>query len=132
MPKARKILANIRIRRLAPDDQPLVDAGFLALGPTGVDVGAVWLRMSPEGEAGYGYVAPDTPELSLAVRPEHRGRGIGSALLDRMLQHADTHYAAVCLSVSSSNPALRLYERAGFSVVRSDRGTLTMLRQPHS
>jgi len=35
-------------------------------------------------DRGYGYVANDIPELALAVAPEHRGRGLGSSLIDTL------------------------------------------------
>jgi ribosomal-protein-alanine N-acetyltransferase len=55
---------------------------------------------------------------NLAIRPELRGRGLGRALLDRVLHEADTMAApSATLEVRRSNAAaLRLYERAGFRV----------------
>jgi ribosomal protein S18 acetylase RimI-like enzyme len=105
------------------------DSGFVAVQPaTGADVGAVWLRLWSDNDAGYGYVDPNTPELSMSVRAEHRGRGIGGALLERLLRRADLRYPAVSLSVSVSNPARRLYERSGFVVVRTQQDAVIMLR----
>ena len=53
------------------------------------------------------------PELTIAVRPGERGRGIGSALLTALLDEARAReLPALSLSVSERNPALRLYERA--------------------
>lgn len=58
------------------------DCGFLASeAAIGQPVGAVWLRLLVSENKGYGYVDDDTPELSMAVLPEHRGRGIGAQLL---------------------------------------------------
>lgn len=53
------------------------------------------------------------------VKPEHRGRGVGSRLLDATLAHARTMegLTTVYLSVSEKTPnAQRLYESAGFVV----------------
>ena len=79
--------------------------------------------------AGYGYVDDDTPELSIAVLPQHRGRGIGTQLLTDLLREAEKRYKAVSLSVSSDNPALRMYERAGFKVVTKEEASLTMIKE---
>jgi ribosomal protein S18 acetylase RimI-like enzyme len=82
-------------------------------------IGAAWMRIFSRPQKGYGYVADGTPELGIAVLPEHRGRGIGSALLRRLIEIATSSYDAVSLSVSSDNPAQRLYQRAGFERVGS-------------
>jgi hypothetical protein len=34
---------------------------------SGVPIGAAWLRLMPVHDSGYGFVAPDVPELSIAV-----------------------------------------------------------------
>jgi GNAT superfamily N-acetyltransferase len=106
------------------------DRGLLAVeSSAGRDVGAAWLRLWPAGEAGYGYVDQATPELSMAVRPEFRGQGLGTLLLHRLLADADDRHAAVSLSVSSVNPAIRLYRRFGFVVVAATEGSKTMRRE---
>jgi GNAT superfamily N-acetyltransferase len=105
------------------------DLGLLAQeGRSGCDVGAAWLRLWPTNETGYGFVDSRTPELSMAVRPEWRGRGVGTLLLERLLREADQRHAAVSLSVSDENPAIRLYERFGFVAIGSSGGSTTMRR----
>jgi ribosomal-protein-alanine N-acetyltransferase len=55
---------------------------------------------------------------NLAIAPEERGRGAGTALLQRVLQEGERLGARrATLEVRASNlAALRLYERLGFSV----------------
>jgi ribosomal protein S18 acetylase RimI-like enzyme len=104
------------------------DYGFLASeAATGQPVGAVWLRLLGSEDKGYGYVDDDTPELSVAVLPEHRGQGIGAQLLTYLFASACGHLP-ISLSFSAGNPALRLYERFGFEVVSKSAGSLTMKR----
>jgi ribosomal protein S18 acetylase RimI-like enzyme len=98
-------------------------------------LGAVWLRLWPDSERGFGYMGDGIPELGLAVLPEYRGKGIGSALLARALAMAEVNYPAVSLSVRSDNPAIRLYERSGFVKLpdtqhpnRAGSTSFTMLR----
>jgi ribosomal protein S18 acetylase RimI-like enzyme len=91
------------------------DAGVVAFGDRGEPVGAAWYRLFPPGEPGFGFVDERTPELSLAVLEEARGRGIGTRLLLLLLDRArDDGFQALSLSVEPDNPARRLYERHGF------------------
>lgn len=65
----------------------------------------------------------------ICVGPSHRGRGIGTRLLDAMVEHAREQNAhAVQLSVVDTNPrAAALYRRHGFAPV--DQGSLGPLRR---
>jgi len=55
---------------------------------------------------------------TIGVDPAHQGRGIGRALLRRMLAVADAESAPVILDVRTDNvPARTLYEAHGFEVV---------------
>jgi ribosomal protein S18 acetylase RimI-like enzyme len=106
------------------------DEGVMAIDVgSGCDVGAAWLRLWPGPETGYGYVDRATPELAIAVRPEHRGRGIGTCLLDALIDRASVRHRGLSLSVSPDNPAVRLYERFGFAVASAAGGSLTMWRR---
>ena len=103
------------------------DDGVLAVDErTRADVGAAWLRLWPGLETGYGFIDRATPELAIAVRAEHRGRGIGTCLLDALLDRASQRHRAVSLSVSVDNPAVALYQRFGFRAIAVSDATLTM------
>jgi ribosomal protein S18 acetylase RimI-like enzyme len=105
------------------------DRGLIAIHPDSNEaVGAVWVRLFQSGDKGYGYVDDRTPELGIAVLPEQRRLGVGSALLSRVLEIAGTVYGAVSLSVSMENPARRLYERFGFQPVNTCGNSITMLK----
>ena len=78
----------------------------------GQGVGAAWHRLLPADDPGYGFVAADVPEVALGVVPDVRGRGIGTALMERLIEAAvASRVRALSLSVQRDNPALRLYER---------------------
>ena len=105
------------------------DLGFVAVNvASDRPVGAAWLRVFSAGARGYGFVDDETPELGIAVLPHHRGRGVGTALLLRLLQTAGGTYKSLTLSVSTNNPAVRLYERLGFRPVGKSGTSVTMLK----
>jgi ribosomal protein S18 acetylase RimI-like enzyme len=104
------------------------DAGVVAIR-AGAAVGAAWYRRLPAGDRGFGYVSDDIPELSVAVRPEARRRGIGAGLLGRLLDQARAAgLSGVSLSVEPANPARLLYERLGFVKVGEVDGSATLLK----
>ncbi|MEV7531869.1 GNAT family N-acetyltransferase [Streptomyces hydrogenans] len=104
------------------------DFGVVAETETGEPVGAAWARRLPEDAPGYGFVAPDVPELTLAVLPAHRGRGHGRALMAALIRSAaDRSTTRLSLSVEDGNPAVRLYTSLGFVPVGRNGGSDTML-----
>jgi ribosomal protein S18 acetylase RimI-like enzyme len=93
-------------------------------------VGAAWYRLFKAENAGYGFVDEETPELSIAIVPSRRGTGLGSELLDALLERARADgYEAISLSVEKESPAVTLYERHGFERFREDDGAYTMRAQ---
>ena len=117
-PPLRDYVAGFGSRR---DDRALVAE------VAGRVVGAVWVRCG----AGFGRVAEGVPELAAALDPACRGRGVGTRLLRAMLRLlADEGYPAVSLSVQKANPAVRLYRRLGFRVVREHPEEYVMVCVP--
>jgi len=105
------------------------DLGFAA-EQGGRRIGAAWLRRWSSDDHGFGFVDEATPELSMALLPGYRGRGVGTRLLRHLVAAAEARYAAVSLSVSAANPARRLYERAGFVAMGDpERGSITMIKR---
>lgn len=103
------------------------DVGTVAEA-AGVAVGAAWLRLLPVDDPGYGFVAADIPELSVAVAAGWRRRGIGRRLLRAVVAQARAAGRhGVSLSVERDNPARDLYESEGFATVRRERDSDTML-----
>lgn len=127
-PPSRDLLNDPEIRRYFdgfgtdPDD-----LGTIALDAA-VPIGACWSRCLPAGNPGYGWIAGDVPELSIALAPTHRRRGLGTQLLaDHLAARRDQGVERVSLSVDHRSPAMRLYQRLGFVAVGSDDTSLTMV-----
>lgn len=68
------------------------------------------------GYAGLWFDGYDGQVMTVGTRPDAQGRGVGRLLLDALLDHArELRAGDVLLEVRVDNePALRLYERAGF------------------
>jgi ribosomal protein S18 acetylase RimI-like enzyme len=95
------------------------DAGVLAL-VGGKVIGAAWLRLpTPEQRNLAAFVADDVPELAIAVLPGHTGGGAGTAMLDALIAHARHRHPAITLNARADNPAVRLYERVGFTIIET-------------
>jgi ribosomal protein S18 acetylase RimI-like enzyme len=92
-------------------------------------VGAAWYRTFTEASHGYGFVAEDVPELSIAVIASRRREGIGRRLLVHLINASvGQGYPALSLSVREANPARRLYESVGFVPVEEHGSSWTMVR----
>jgi GNAT superfamily N-acetyltransferase len=130
-PPFDELLAQPELRRYVEGWGRKGDAAIVALDRLDEPVGAAWYRLFTIDQPGYGFVAPDVPELSIAVYPECRGRMVGSLLLSTLVTRARAEgHHALSLSVATENPAGRLYARTGFEVVPGDdegSGSVTML-----
>jgi ribosomal protein S18 acetylase RimI-like enzyme len=92
-------------------------------------VGAAWYRTYTEAIHGYGFVAEDVPELSIAVIAPRRHEGIGRRLLVELIDASVARgHPALSLSVNANNPARQLYQSVGFQDVGLDGSTFTMIR----
>jgi ribosomal protein S18 acetylase RimI-like enzyme len=122
-----QVLADPTIARYVVGWPRQGDAGVVAEDDSGA-AGAAWWRYFSATDHGYGFVDESTPEITVGVRPDARGRGVGAALLTVLADEARGRgVAALSLSVEVDNPAVRLYERAGFEVVERSGGAFTMV-----
>ena len=64
--------------------------------------------------------------VDIAIQRDWRNQGIGSLLISKLMSEAAEQKKPVILSVYKLNPALRLYQRLGFSVTRDDGMYLEM------
>jgi len=91
------------------------DLGLIAIDHQNKSkVGAIWIRLFNSNNPSYGYINSNIPELGMAVMYNYRGLGIGSTLLEKLIQESKGLYPAISLSVHPENPAIKLYENFGF------------------
>lgn len=88
------------------------DRAFVAEAE-GKIVGAAWARIMKD----YGHMDDQTPSLAISLYKEYRGMGIGTALLKSLMMDLKAAgYERVSLSVQKDNYAVKMYEKAGFTV----------------
>jgi ribosomal protein S18 acetylase RimI-like enzyme len=129
-PPAREIVERPELSRYLENWGQPGDIGFIAeLRKKSKPIGAAWFRQFSKEKPGYGFVAENIPELSIAVLPEYRRQGLGRDLLYRLIHQARLEgFPGLSLSVSKQNPAIRLYERLDFKPVRDLGNTQVMQR----
>jgi ribosomal protein S18 acetylase RimI-like enzyme len=65
--------------------------------------------------------------LDIIVMPEHRGSGIGTWVVKKVMADAAREGKAVTIYVESFNPSMQFFERLGFQPVRTE-GIYSLLK----
>lgn len=95
-------------------------ADFLIIKEEGTAIGRVYVDRRED----------EIRLIDIALLPESRNQGLGSLLMEELLEESQAANKPVYLHVESFNPAFRLYQRLGFEVVE-DRGVYQfMCRKP--
>lgn len=77
-------------------------------------VGAVWTRIMND----YGHVDDNTPSFAISLYKENRGQGIGTRLMEQMLELlSQKGFKQASLAVQKENYAVRMYEKVGFRIL---------------
>lgn len=91
-------------------------------------VGMAWARFWTNERHGFGWVDALTPEMAIAVEPWFQGQGIGGHLIEAIKEqllntslpdHQGKTFPPrfLSLNVRAESPAVRLYQRHGFTRV---------------
>ena len=89
-------------------------------------VGAVWTRIIND----YGHIDDKTPSFAISLYREYRGRGIGTKLMQEMLNLLkEKGYKRASLAVQKVNYAVRMYEALGFRPVIDKDDEYIMVRE---
>lgn len=139
LPFLARVYASTRIEELAPvpwseqQKAAFLDMQFRAQHahyqkhyPT-----AEWLVAMRDGEPiGRLYLDRWPSEhciIDIAFLPDHRGTGLGGALMRDLLDEAGAAGKAMSIHVEKYNPAMRLYRRLGFTT-EEDKGVYDLMR----
>ena len=89
------------------------DLGLYALKQNTL-AGAAWIRLISREKEPNAFIDENTPILSIAVKPELRLSGVGSMMLDQLLQEAGALYKHISVSVADKSPSIKFFEKFGF------------------
>lgn len=92
------------------------DLGVVARDGGGEVLGAAWLRLG-RGEGPFKLGDKQVPELATAVMPHARRQGVGTVLMNHLIELAMRSFSRIVLSVREENPAVLFYSRHGFREV---------------
>lgn len=77
-------------------------------------VGAVWVRIMDD----YGHIDNETPSFAISLYKDYRGRGIGTALMTKMLESLrESGCKKASLAVQKANYAVKIYKKVGFKII---------------
>lgn len=89
-------------------------------------VGAVWVR----NINGYGSIDDVTVEFAISVFDQYQEMGIGTALMNRMLEHLkELNYPKASLAVQKGNYAVRMYQKVGFEIACENEQEYIMIHR---
>ena len=96
--------------------------------------GAAWqVILYKKQDAGRFYTWEGNQEIRLidiTLLPQFRGKGIGTFLLQELIQKSNKVQKKISLHVEPDNPALQLYQRLGFIHLRNNGRHYYMERNP--
>ena len=76
----------------------------------------------------YGHIDNETPSLAISLYKEHRGKGIGTGLMRRIIRtYGELGYKRLSLAVQKANYAVKMYEKVGFRKVSENEEEYIML-----
>lgn len=73
------------------------------------------------------YTPHDMRIIDIALLPQWRGQGLGTAVLKDVLAFAEGLEKSVSIHVESFNPAKKLYQKLGFSFVSATNGVYHLM-----
>jgi ribosomal protein S18 acetylase RimI-like enzyme len=93
------------------------EADWLVTMRDGEDIGRLYIERWPTQHC----------LIDIAFLPQHRGKGLGEALLRDLMDEAAAAGRTVSIYVEKFNPAMRLYRRLGFTTEK-DEGVYELMR----
>jgi ribosomal protein S18 acetylase RimI-like enzyme len=96
------------------------DLGLYAMKNAQV-CGAVWYRRLNATHNSNGFIDEQTPVMQIAVKPEFRGEGVATFMLEQFLQEVAATHKHVSVSVSDDERSIAFFTKFGFYVVEGQK-----------
>ncbi|MEK6659766.1 MAG: GNAT family N-acetyltransferase, partial [Campylobacterota bacterium] len=94
------------------------DLGLYALSEHKI-AGGAWIRLLREDDKANAFVDEKTPILTIGVKPEFRGIGIGSAMLEQLFLEAGALFEQISVSVLNNEKGVSFFKKHGFVEVEN-------------
>jgi ribosomal protein S18 acetylase RimI-like enzyme len=95
-----------------------------------IPVGASWYRFWTDGDFIRGYIDEITPVLVIGVHRDYRHQGIGTKMIEWLVDYASKHsIQRISLMVSKDNYAMGLYRQQGFLEYADKGDAFIMVRE---
>ncbi|HZJ22730.1 MAG TPA: GNAT family N-acetyltransferase [Anaerolineales bacterium] len=92
----------------------------------GAEFHVITLNEQPIGRLYVHRKADEIRIMDISLLPDHRNLGVGSALLQDILEHGKNLNLPVSIHVEQFNPAMHLYKRMGFHP-KEDKGVYVLM-----
>ncbi len=110
----REIINNEELQVYVKDFGNYKDDNCIVAELNNKIVGACWTRIMND----YGHIDDNTPSFAISLYEEYRGKGIGTKLMETMLQLLkDKGYKKTSLAVQKNNYAVKMYKKVGFKII---------------
>lgn len=111
---SRDIIYQPELQVYVKDFGKVKDDIALVAEAQGKIIGAVWVRIMDD----YGHIDDLTPSFAISLYKQYRNKGIGTALMKRMLNVLqERKYKQASLAVQKSNYAVKMYQDLGFEIM---------------
>lgn len=98
------------------------DLGLYALSEHNI-AGAAWIRLLKEENNAIGFINEATAVLTIGVKPEFRGKGIATAMLEQLLLEAGALFEQISVSVLNNERGVSFFKKFGFVEVENSQKT---------
>src|SRR5207245_6716966 len=113
-PDAEAAKAVPRVAKYLVGWQRPGDFGFIA-EQNGENIGAAWARRFSAEELKFPYGDEEAPKVSIGVKPNARGQGVGEKLMRALIGEAARRGLGLCLSVRSKIPPVASTSASAFA-----------------
>jgi ribosomal protein S18 acetylase RimI-like enzyme len=99
------------------------DIGFAAIDNKSNNIiGMAWVRLYDKENLPFGIIDIKTPALSIAIDKKYRSMGIGTQLMDELINSVkEQGFKGISLSVDNRNFAVKLYKKVGFELYKENK-----------